>query len=314
MLASLSWHLGRAAPVVVRRLPLIPLRHRCHSCTKVNYNTIRLVQRENPATWHLILDKDFTEKWLPPPVRISHCDNPHCRTCAVLRETRPAVRTLNHGWMEEGELSCRSKNLVYALQCRGCGILYVGETGRELRQRLSSHLQIKGNGPMSIHYRNDAEVCPLCTDNFDSDDKQKHMSLDNFDVVILESLFFDGEQYTSPLEEARIRRARSNPELSTVGESTIIVHHASLKACLSLAYDQEKYCPRRVARRKILPSPVEGNDEVEGDEAVQQPPADEQPVLRAKRRAKDKALGNMKAFLDAQSDESGFGDLDSLND
>ncbi|KAF4700678.1 hypothetical protein FOZ63_028187 [Perkinsus olseni] len=266
MLASLSWHLGRAAPVVARRLPLIPLRHRCHSCTKVNYNTLRLVQRENPATWHLILDKDFTEKWLPPPVRISHCDNPHCRTCAVLRETRPAVRTLNHGWMEAGELSCRSKNLVYALQCRGCGILYVGETGRELRQRLSSHLQIKGNGPMSIHYRNDAEVCPLCTDNFDSDDKQKHMSLDNFDVVILESLFFDGEQYTSPLEEARIRRA------------------------------------------------LEGNDEVEGDDAVQQAPADEQPVLRAKRRAKDKALENLKAFLDAQSDESGFEDLDSLND
>ncbi|KAF4708475.1 hypothetical protein FOZ62_026224, partial [Perkinsus olseni] len=103
-------------------------------------------------------------------------------------------------------------------------------------------------------------------DNFDSDDKQKHMSLDNFDVVILESLFFDGEQYTSPLEEARIRRA------------------------------------------------LEGNDEVEGDDAVQQAPADEQPVLRAKRRAKDKALENLKAFLDAQSDESGFEDLDSLND
>lgn len=61
-----------------------------------------------------------------------------------------------------------------------------------------------------------------------------------------------------------------------------------------------------------MPSPTEGNgeDEDDDDDAVREAPADEQPVLRAQRRAKDKVLKNMKAFFEAESDESGSDGLD----
>ena len=46
----------------------------------------------------------------------------------------------------EKDLSCRSRNIIYLVTCRRCGLQYVGETSQELRQRMNQHrTAIRGN-------------------------------------------------------------------------------------------------------------------------------------------------------------------------
>ena len=35
--------------------------------------------------------------------------------------------------------TCGSSNVVYAIHCVRCGLMYVGETGRSLRSRINGH-------------------------------------------------------------------------------------------------------------------------------------------------------------------------------
>jgi ribosomal protein L31 len=39
------------------------------------------------------------------------------------------------------DISCKTKNLVYAIICSNCGEFYVGETKTELRTRMTVHRQ-----------------------------------------------------------------------------------------------------------------------------------------------------------------------------
>ena len=38
-------------------------------------------------------------------------------------------------------MDCSSKNLLYVIKCEGCGEDYIGETGNELRKRMTVHRQ-----------------------------------------------------------------------------------------------------------------------------------------------------------------------------
>ena len=44
--------------------------------------------------------------------------------------------------------TCQSENVVYFIIFRRCGCLYIGETGRRLRERSSEHLRsVRNNSP-----------------------------------------------------------------------------------------------------------------------------------------------------------------------
>lgn len=64
-------------------------------------------------------------------------------------------------WAVSGRFSLEVKNVVYAIQCRCCGIMYVGETGACLRGRLQQHLYaVRAGEPCStvaIHFREHTE-------------------------------------------------------------------------------------------------------------------------------------------------------------
>ena len=38
-------------------------------------------------------------------------------------------------------MDCTSKNVIYAMICRGCQEIYIGSTGNELRRRMTTHRQ-----------------------------------------------------------------------------------------------------------------------------------------------------------------------------
>jgi hypothetical protein len=52
-------------------------------------------------------------------------------------------------------LDCSSKNIIYLITCNLCKIQYVGETGRQMRLRLTQHrhdIKVKNLTPIGIHF------------------------------------------------------------------------------------------------------------------------------------------------------------------
>ena len=52
--------------------------------------------------------------------------------------------------------SCISKNIVYDIICNGCNIIYIGETGRRLADRITEHIRYIRNNfsgfPVARHF------------------------------------------------------------------------------------------------------------------------------------------------------------------
>ena len=75
------------------------------------------------------------------------CNHPRCRTCQhvspLLTVDGPkcSINIKEH-------FSCHSSNLIYCISCRKSSALYIGETGRSLRERFREHLRrIEKNSP-----------------------------------------------------------------------------------------------------------------------------------------------------------------------
>ena len=71
----------------------------------------------------------------PLPKRVHPCGHAQCKCCTQLLQTHNL-----HGHPLTQHLNCRSKNIVYLLRCRQHPkAQYVGQTTRQLNQRLNSH-------------------------------------------------------------------------------------------------------------------------------------------------------------------------------
>ena len=52
----------------------------------------------------------------------------------------------------DGIVNCKTKNVIYLLSCKCCGLQYVGKTSQHLHQRLSGHRQcVQGNNPLHTY-------------------------------------------------------------------------------------------------------------------------------------------------------------------
>ena len=67
--------------------------------------------------------------------------------------------------------TCQSEKVVYSIICLRCGCLYIGETGRRLRERITVHLRsVRNNSPgfpvaehfnSAFHSLDDMMICGL---------------------------------------------------------------------------------------------------------------------------------------------------------
>jgi hypothetical protein len=62
-------------------------------------------------------------------------------SCGCLRFFRLALLPVFDSFTVMQDISCKTKNLVYAIICSNCGEFYVGETKTELRTRMTVHRQ-----------------------------------------------------------------------------------------------------------------------------------------------------------------------------
>ena len=72
----------------------------------------------------------------PTDCQVSKCGTKNCKTCYILItdnffSSNFTKRSFSTHSFEN--LSCRSYNLVYAIECTLCGLIYVGETKGQLR-------------------------------------------------------------------------------------------------------------------------------------------------------------------------------------
>ena len=75
------------------------------------------------------------------------CGAPRCRTCAHVSATT-IIDGPRHNITIREHFTCKSSNVVYCISCRRCPVLYIGESGRMLRERTGEHLKaITRNSP-----------------------------------------------------------------------------------------------------------------------------------------------------------------------
>lgn len=108
--------------------------------------------RKNPTLGNLLVRAKLEGREREPPDALKHfmarrhmINNPHSGV----------------SWAVRGRFSLEIKNVVYVIQCRSCGMIYVGETGARLRARLQQHLYavraVEPRSAVAIHFREDAE-------------------------------------------------------------------------------------------------------------------------------------------------------------
>ena len=92
--------------------------------------------------------KDY--KFDPTDCKVSKCGIKNCKTCNILItnnsfSSNSTKRSFSTHSFEN--LSCRSYNIVHAIECTLCGLIYVGEAKGQLRSRMNGHrFQINHGG------------------------------------------------------------------------------------------------------------------------------------------------------------------------
>ena len=91
-----------------------------------------------------------------PITRPDLCNNPNCRYCPRINRSGNIISPYDkQSWYTKTHVNCNSHNLVYAIQCNQCTILYVGQTSNNIKTRFSSHfydINKKPHTVVSLHF------------------------------------------------------------------------------------------------------------------------------------------------------------------
>ena len=96
--------------------------------------------------------------------------HPRCLTCRHTT-SQTILQSPKRLYTIRDRFICQSENVIYSIICRRCDNLYIGETGRRLRERFSQHLRSVRNSspgfPVAKHFNsashslNDIMTCGL---------------------------------------------------------------------------------------------------------------------------------------------------------
>ena len=95
------------------------------------------------------------------PAEVYKCNHPCCLTSSFLQkaQTNYIFTATNEQRKMIDHSSCKSKNLIYFLQCNKCKCQYIGETKCKLNERFGEHRrsilnqqQLNDPTPVSLHF------------------------------------------------------------------------------------------------------------------------------------------------------------------
>ena len=137
----------------------------------------------------------------PPPKRgkrnvvgMKKCNEARCEACPYIKVGTEIKSTLNSTTVKiNAALNCTSTNVVYGLFCNkeNCRQLYIGQTQRPLKNRLSEHktsVRTKANNVIGNHFSNPGH------------------SLANLEVTAVEKVFKKGQGFIQKRESMWINK------------------------------------------------------------------------------------------------------------
>ena len=119
------------------------------------------------------------------PPGTTECKRPRCKTCAHVLHTVEITGSNGIRHHITSSFTCTSRNLIYAIVCQHCQMLYIGETKTALSTRFSDHLRsIRSNlpgRPVAAHFNSTghtiehAKITGILSTSGNSD-KDRHSS------------------------------------------------------------------------------------------------------------------------------------------
>ena len=119
-----------------------------------------------------------------------------CTICPWVKEGKVATsRASTYRKEIETSLNCQSRNLLYLIECRKCGLQYVGETDRSVQERFSEH---KG-------YVNNNKLNQATGAHFNLPGH----SISDMSIMAIQKVYNRGAHYRKELEKEEISKFRS---------------------------------------------------------------------------------------------------------
>lgn len=116
------------------------------------------------------------------PSNVQRCNRTRCGCCHHLQDLTH-LKIFNDITLPSTQiLTCNSRNIVYLIHCNKCSMNYVGETKRQLKDRLNNHrstIKTKKPTAIAIHFNepqhniNNLQIMPIETLSTDSEYERK---------------------------------------------------------------------------------------------------------------------------------------------
>ena len=89
------------------------------------------------------------------------CQHPCCRTCGHISSETDLLGPKDRLTIRDS-FTCLSSGLIYCISCHRCPAIYIGKTGRTLRERFGEHLRsinkIPPGFPVAEHFSSDGHT------------------------------------------------------------------------------------------------------------------------------------------------------------
>lgn len=94
---------------------------------------------------------------------VTKCMQKRCKTCDIIIDCQSYTFKNGFHFKIKTDMNCTSKNVIYALICSKCSDFYIGQTGMELRKRMTLHRQ--QTRTEHLRYLTVNEHCHKCADD-----------------------------------------------------------------------------------------------------------------------------------------------------
>ena len=110
------------------------------------------------------------------------CGVAQCKTCKFI-DSSAVISAPLLTYNIKNNFTCTSTHLIYCISCSRCGMLYIGETGRQLRTRFGEHRRAvsanDANQPVARHFNSgshwisDMKIRALCPISVRNDSRKR---------------------------------------------------------------------------------------------------------------------------------------------
>ena len=110
------------------------------------------------------------------------CGVAQCKTCKFI-DSSTVISAPKSPYNIQHNFTCTSTHLIYCISCSRCGMLYIGETGRQLRTRFGEHRRAvsanDANQPVARHFNSgshctsDMKIRALCPISGSNDSRKR---------------------------------------------------------------------------------------------------------------------------------------------